>query len=200
MIRLFLVRHGNTFEADQVPTQVGAATDLPLTSTGRAQAQLLADHFKKINPVAIYSGSLKRQMETAEIIACGKKIINEPALTEIDYGPWEGLTSEEILAKWQNEYANWTKHSLWPENIFKGSLQNHLLKITKWLHLLRQKYSPGDSVIGITSNGLIRLFYSLVSENGMKPEDLKVKTGNFCELYLFPDSIKIKSWNKSSFK
>jgi broad specificity phosphatase PhoE len=206
-IRLILARHGNTFEDGQTPTQVGARTDLPLTLKGQAQAELISRHLltEKITPAAIYAGGLKRQTESAQIIADRLDIhqlqLYEPALTEIDYGAWEGLTSEEITNCWSNEYINWTEKGMWPEKIFGGKMQNHINQIELWLNLLRQTYVSGDTIVAITSNGLLRFFYSLQAEQWQQLKEkkqidsLKVKTGHFCELHLFPDSLKIISWN-----
>ena len=120
MIRLILARHGNTFEMGQTPIQVGARTDLPLTQQGRDQAEQIANflHRQGIKPAAIFAGALKRQTESAQII--GKQLgiqieLNQEALTEIDYGPWEGLTSEEIVKQWPHEYARWTEEGRWAE-------------------------------------------------------------------------------------
>lgn len=208
MIRLILLRHGNTFEAGQIPTQVGSRSDLPLTIQGCEQAE----HFSRylvaegISPKAIYAGTLKRQIKTAQIISKhlyieDKVHLNEIALTEIDYGAWEGLTSEEIHTKWPEQYDSWTTEAKWADGVFGGTLEKHLLGIKQFLDHLRKVYTSGDMVVAVTSNGLMRFFYSfqktewqhLVHERQM--EKLKVKTGHFCELHIFNDSIKIKSWN-----
>jgi broad specificity phosphatase PhoE len=208
-IRLILVRHGNTFEPGQTATQVGARTDLSLTDQGRNQAQYFAHYLasEQIYPHAIYAGALKRQIETAQILGShlqvGNKIqLHEPALTEIDYGPWEGLTSHEITQQWPNEYKAWTAQSQWPE-IFGSTQECHLSDIKKWLNELRSVHVAGETVIGVTSNGVIRFFYSFQDKEWQnlihthRMEDLKVKTGHFCELLLFKDSLQIKNWNKN---
>ncbi len=199
MIRLLLVRHGNTFEKGQTPTQVGARTDLHLTEQGRRQAQSFADYLSAnhIKPDAIYAGSLKRQIETAQILGSHH---HETALTEIDYGAWEGLTTEEITKQWPNEYHAWTTQAKWP-TIFGSTQENHLNAIKKWLEALRKKHASGQTIVGVTSNGVIRYFYSLQNRewqnliNSSRMEDLKVKTGHFCELLLTSDSLKAESWN-----
>ncbi len=207
-IHLILVRHGNTFEQGQTPTQVGVRTDLLLTDQGRNQAEYFARYLavKQIQPHAIYAGTLKRQIETAEILGGHFQVedkiqLHEPALTEIDYGPWEGLTAEEIREKWPNEYKAWTEQSKWPE-LFGNTQKNHLREIEKWLNELRSIHAAGETVVGVTSNGIIRFFYTfqekewenLIQTHRM--ETLKVKTGHFCELLLFKNSLQIKSWNK----
>ena len=62
MIRLILMRHGNTFEAGQTPVQVGTRTDLPLTAQGLAQAKEMLNYLtaEGISPEAIFAGKLKR--------------------------------------------------------------------------------------------------------------------------------------------
>ncbi len=187
MIRLILARHGNTFEKGETPTQVGARSDLPLTAEGRKQAEALAGC---LTPHVVYAGSLRRQIETAMLF--GKKHTLEPALTEIDYGLWEGLTTEEITDRWPEEYTQWTTKGIWQEGIFGGSLEEHQRKIANWLEFLRSTYKNGDTILGVTSNGIIRLFYPTTVEN---VEQLKVKTGHFCELNLLDNSVEVVSWN-----
>lgn len=186
MPKLILARHGNTFESGQTPTQVGAKSDLPLTAQGLKQAEAL----KFINPQAVYAGSLKRQIQSAMVVA--DAFIYEPALTEIDYGLWEGLTTEEIKARWSKEYEEWTQGGRWPENIFGGSLQSHLEAIDRWLDHLRATYKSGDTILAFSSNGIIRLFHPAPPANR---EEIKVKTGHFCIFELLPKSLEVFSWN-----
>ncbi len=191
MIRLILVRHGNTFEENQVPVQIGAGTDLPLTAHGRAQAEKMAQYLisEKIQPKAIYAGGLKRQTEFAKII-CGNfdlLFFSEPALTEIDYGAWEGLSLQQIGNLWPKEYTEWNEEGKWPEHLFRGTFQRHIDGVEAWLQFLRKKYASNDTVVAVSSNGLLRFFQS--------EKKLKVKTGHFCELYLFQDRLEINRWN-----
>jgi broad specificity phosphatase PhoE len=203
-IHLILARHGNTFEVGQPPLQVGVRTDLSLTAQGRIQAEQLAKFLTKTPLAALYAGTLKRQIETAQIITGSKETptyLDESALTEIDYGLWEGLTSEEISRRWPAEYNAWTSESKWAHGIFGRTLEDHMHDIEIWLDALRKKYNPGDTVVAVTSNGIIRLFYSFEEkwktlQESKQMEQLKVKTGHFCELLLFPDSLKVKNWNQ----
>lgn len=207
-IRLLLLRHGNTFEADQIPYQVGARSDLILTATGRAQAESFAQYVgsQGILPRAIYAGTLKRQTESALIL--GKRLqvedrihLNESALTELDYGPWEGLTAEKIARHWPKEYSDWTEQSIWPKGIFKGTFGETLRVIEDWVQQIRKLYVPGDIVLGVTSNGILRFFASLQKEEwsrlqrGREMDKIKVKTGHFCDLLLYESQLKIKRWN-----
>lgn len=190
MTRLILVRHGNTFESGQTPVQVGARTDLPLTAHGRVQAEEMAKHLVNecITPKAIFSGKLKRQLESANIIAgyFGLDVQDASALMEIDYGLWEGLTAKEIAAKWPKEYEEWTDQATWQNAIFQGTEAGHRQNLENWVKSLRNTYQ-GEAVVAITSNGLLRF---------LKNE--KVKTGHFCELQVLENAIRICSWNQTT--
>ena len=212
-IRLLLMRHGNTFETGQTPYQVGAQTDLALTAAGRAQAGAFARYLtsKKIDPKAIYAGSLKRQTESAAIIAASlsaenRTHLNESALMELDYGLWEGLDSQEILARWPKEFDDWTKQSIWPKAIFRGTFEEKLEAVEKWVQKMEKLYAPGDTVVGVTSNGTLRFFAFLEGERwnqlrmGLEMEKIKVKTGHFCDLLIYKDRLKIAAWDLEPFK
>lgn len=208
MIHLVLARHGNTFEKDQTPLQVGAKSDLPLTNQGCEQAKFLAQCFEKKGfiPSAVFSGNLQRQIQTAQIICDTLNLQNllntsVSALTEIDYGDWEGLDSKTIQSKWPLEYANWTESCVWPQQIFEGSIQDHIEKIQMWLQDLIKTYPSGSKILAISSNGIIRLFQALQKERWRKlceeksMEQIKVKTGHYCELTVDTQGIMITSWN-----
>ena len=208
MIRLFLLRHGNTFEKDETAKQIGSATDLPLTKKGCSQAELFLSFLKnkKISPKKIYSGNLLRQRQTAEILSKGlqmDRIIEENALMEIDYGLWEGLSSEKIKKQWPDEYKAWTEKAKWPEGIFQGSFENHKKLLKIWMDKLLKDHI-GD-IVAVSSNGIMRLFYSFIENEwnqlmeNAQMEKIKVKTGHFCEIHLDSD-VKIKRWNNNPEK
>ena len=191
MIRLILVRHGNTFEEGQVPVQVGSGMDLALTDRGKQQAELMARFLvrRQIQPDAIYAGNLKRQTEFGEIIAEHFKlpVQYEPALTEIDYGAWEGLSASQIEQLWPQEYKLWNEEAKWPHSLFRASEKYHLDLIDLWFSSLKKNFVLPKTIVAVTSNGILRF---LPKENKSK-----VKTGHFCELHLFDGSYEIKQWN-----
>ncbi len=208
-LSLFLLRHGNTFEAGETPVQVGAQTDIPLTSRGRAQARDVAAFFKQREeiPTHIYSGSLKRQVETAQIIAdelsCEERCSHgQAALDEIDYGLWEGLTAESIQEESPEAYRDWTEAAIWPENIFKGTLAEHLNSVKAFLNHLLDTHAPESNILLVSSNGVLRFFRAFEPDiwNAIcaqrRVEECKVKTGNYCTAILNAGpEIKVDRWN-----
>jgi len=104
MTRVYLVRHGET-EWNKL-SKVQGHTDIELSPKGLQQAKLLAERLMKENIDVIYSSSLKRAFKTAEIIAGYKKCILEKSdvYKEICYGPWEGMTINEIKERYNEHY------------------------------------------------------------------------------------------------
>jgi broad specificity phosphatase PhoE len=75
-------------------------TDVPLSPEGREQARLLAGALRSARFDVVYASDLARALETARIVAepHGLNVISDPRLREFDFGAWEGLTWDEIVA------------------------------------------------------------------------------------------------------
>ncbi|MGE3953818.1 MAG: histidine phosphatase family protein [Parachlamydiales bacterium] len=188
-MRLLLARHGNTFGPGDTPFQVGSKTDLPLVESGRAQAQALGEALCDLPIAAIYSGSLRRQRETAEIAARAMgytgELLTTEALNEIDYGPWEGKTGPELIEGWPEAYTEWQERGTWPKGLFGGSEGEVREGLEGWFAALKERY-PSDAVIlGVGSGGVIRL---------LDPERRKVSTGHLCD-FLLGSHLEVRSWN-----
>lgn len=208
-LRLMLLRHGNTFEAGEIPTQIGYKTDLPLTSKGNSQAKAFASHLIKqgLSPFSIYCGRLARQVQTAKIVHSifpkAHLLTQQEALDEIDYGRWEGLTATEIAQQWPQDYQNWCEQGVWPEHIFNRTKEQHLQLLEQWLAFVKENTPDDALVVAISSNGLIRLMLqfmptlwdSLVETRKM--DTYKVGTGHYCDLTLEGMIPMIHAWNVS---
>jgi broad specificity phosphatase PhoE len=96
---ILLVRHGETdWNRDR---RIQGHSDTPLNETGRAQARALAEKLAGEPIDAVYSSDLLRAHETARIVADGRNLdvtaIRD--LRERHFGTWEGLTDDEIFAR-----------------------------------------------------------------------------------------------------
>lgn len=98
-MRAIVVRHGNTFAPGQPPRRIGARSDCPLVDSGRAQAQVLARHFAGVAFDRCLVSPLRRTCETAAIIAPDLPLETADWLAEIDHGPDEGATEEQVAAR-----------------------------------------------------------------------------------------------------
>ncbi len=102
---ILLVRHGETDWNRE--RRVQGHTDRRLNETGLAQALALADELAGERIDAVYASDLARALETARAVAqpLGLPVEVVPELRERDFGTWEGLTDDEILARFPHARA-----------------------------------------------------------------------------------------------
>jgi probable phosphoglycerate mutase len=108
MTTIILVRHGQT-EWNRVERFRGRA-DVPLNEMGIKQAEATGKRIaEKWKPAAIYSSPLSRAVKTAEAIAkhFDLKVQIHPGLADIDYGDWQGLSPDEVCARWGEMLEKW---------------------------------------------------------------------------------------------
>jgi 2,3-bisphosphoglycerate-dependent phosphoglycerate mutase len=100
---LYIVRHGQTdWNAME---RIQGSIDTQLNEIGKKQAMALGEKLKVLSFDAIYSSTLTRAYQTAEIIAsfqlCSVK--TDFRLNEASYGCAEGIARSEFQKKFQNE-------------------------------------------------------------------------------------------------
>ena len=96
---IYLVRHGETDWNRQ--RRIQGSSDIPLNSTGRAQAKTTGELLASRTWNGIFASPLSRAMETARIIASeiGLEAPGTlPAVVERNYGDAEGRTASEVDA------------------------------------------------------------------------------------------------------
>ena len=99
-MELICVRHGRT--AWNAGRRFQGQTDIPLDDEGLAQAQALAAHLSAEHFDLALASDLARARVTAETILAEHAVALEltPHLREMHFGLWEGLTWDEIVARW----------------------------------------------------------------------------------------------------
>jgi probable phosphoglycerate mutase len=95
-----LLRHGQTEHTPE--RRFSGRNDLPLSRTGRAEAEAGAARAAELGIEVIVASPLRRTRETAEIVAAtlGLPIEFDDDLVELDFGDLEGLTFEEAATKY----------------------------------------------------------------------------------------------------
>lgn len=110
MTKLILIRHGQT--EWNLAGRYQGQSNVALSPDGIQQAQQLARNFPIDRLDAVYTSDLKRAAVTAAQLAerfqC--PLHPETALREMDFGDWEGLTYEQIAARWPEEVQNFFGH------------------------------------------------------------------------------------------
>ncbi|ESX84755.1 histidine phosphatase family protein [Mesorhizobium sp. LNJC405B00] len=205
-MKLILSRHGNTFEPGDKVVWVGRRTDLPLTAQGRRQALHLGNALRQSGVMlgGLYCGPLQRTRQYAEIIA--QRIGGTPLpivdsrLAEIDYGAWEGLSSQEIIAQFgREELEAWECSSTWPASLdWSPSEATFAHGVTAFVKHLARMEGEVSAVLAVTSNGVLRYFLRLASNTlkaKMEARGGKVATGHVCILEVRNGNCWVRAWN-----
>lgn len=103
--RLYLARHGETTASAEY-RYIGQ-TDVDITENGVEQMERLKHRLKDEEIHAFFSSDLIRARKGAEIIASchGIESVAYPEFREIHLGKWEGMTREEIMDRYPEEYT-----------------------------------------------------------------------------------------------
>ena len=194
MRRIFIIRHGNTFESSVAACRIGAGTDLPLVESGRAQADRHGRWFaaQNLGPCRIHSGPLQRARETASRMATAmdqRASGTLPWLDEIDHGPDEGRPEAEVLARiGAQAIADWDEKAI-PPNGWIADADN---RIAAW----KRCFADGGKGVDllVTSNGAARFALRAL---GLSPASLKLRTGAYGELTVAPDgTVTLRNWDQ----
>ena len=113
-LRLYLLRHGQT-AMSRANVFCGRGLDPALTAEGAAMADAFAAAYKTVKWTAIYASPLVRAVTTAAPLATavGLEVKQRDELAEIDYGAWDGLSTEVVDRDWHDEYERWTADPAW---------------------------------------------------------------------------------------
>jgi len=113
---VLLIRHGQT-DWNKIGRWQGH-TDIPLNDRGHQQARLLAHRLATWPISVIYTSDLKRAVQTADPLGAklGLVPIKEPALRERNGGFFQGLTREELQARFGEEWRRVRQDGLAPPN------------------------------------------------------------------------------------
>jgi phosphoserine phosphatase len=106
-LRLILLRHGET--AWNRERRFQGWQDVPLSPEGRVQAERTARALAESGATAVYASPLGRAQETAALIAKPHRlaVTSDAAFQEISFGAWEGLTPDEVQARFGALWAAW---------------------------------------------------------------------------------------------
>jgi probable phosphoglycerate mutase len=196
--RLYIVRHGNTFEHGEPPRRIGARTDLPLTATGLAQGEALGRHFAATGvrfTRALSSGLLRTTATAAAILGrqAAPPALEEAAfLAEIDHGPDENRDEAEVVARIGAAAVDaWDRDAVAPP----GWVVDREERIAAWRRLAAGT-APDATVLLSTSNGAAR--FALIGLGLTVPDaSLKLRTGAYGVIEIGLDGMaRLVDWDR----
>lgn len=155
-MKIYLVRHGLT-ESNKQKRYTGW-TDVDLSPEGVEQVEALAAGLSGEEITGLYSSDLRRAVKTAEIIGAGRGLKPEPSpqLREINFGVWEDLCYEEILASYEEELRRWYNDPFLCAPPGGEDLRQVFKRVRSFLDgLWRQENGKGTFVV-VSHGGAIR--------------------------------------------
>ncbi len=154
MVELILVRHGETEWNRNL--KIMGDLPIPLNDTGKRQVADLADYFSRGEFHTIYTSPMVRARETAEGFRGEREtpILDEPALAEINYGPWVGKTFAEV-----RDLPEFADYHLRPEEsqVPGGeSMKGVAERLDSFFERIREKHQ-GERVVAVSHADVIKI-------------------------------------------
>ena len=109
---IIFLRHGQA-ENNTKKILAGRSPGVNLTETGIEQAEQSGRMLKKLNISAIYSSSIDRAKQTADIVGkhCDLEVVIDDRLIELDMGKFTKMPYDEIFAKHGNVFLKFYEGS-----------------------------------------------------------------------------------------
>ncbi|WP_443076448.1 histidine phosphatase family protein [Streptomyces sp. TRM 70361] len=153
--RIVLWRHGQT--AWNLERRFQGTTDIELTETGLEQARRAARLLAALRPDAIIASDLRRAADTAAQLAAvtGLEVSHDEGLRETYAGVWQGLTHEEIVERYGEEYAAWKRGE--PVRRGGGELETEVAeRAAPVVERSADKLPDGGVLVVVSHGGTIR--------------------------------------------
>jgi alpha-ribazole phosphatase len=154
--RSYLMRHGEVANGGE--KRYNGHIDIDITAKGEEQMHRLARVLAGKPIIAVYSSDLIRSVKGATIISNSLGLSFTPLreLRERSVGKWEGLTAEEIKARFPDEYRAWRSDLLNyrpPGGECLMDVQNRILPAYRRLVTSH----PGEEIALLLHGGVNRL-------------------------------------------
>jgi broad specificity phosphatase PhoE len=171
MIRLILVRHGQTIK--NVKNEAQGHSDSHITPEGMLQIQKTRDFLKDMHIDAIICSNLARAIMSAEIIGAPhhiRPVISEE-LKELDWGEFDRYSTKELPEKWSRYFEDEKRKGVNREDIRPSKGENsfdHMKRIRCILDKIRENYKD-KTVLIVGHSGTNKVIIGLLRE--VDPEE-----------------------------
>jgi len=181
--RITLVRHGETEWNREGRLQ--GSQDIPLSEAGLRQAERIAQRLKHEPYHRVYSSTLQRAHKTAERIA---QAIGVPhhvhdQLHERPYGEVEGMTRDEILARYPDFWAQDAPPAPVPG---LETLEQLRERARKAVQEIADRH-PGENLLIVSHGGTINAFLHAISSGAYGTGINRLGNTSLTETTVHPD-------------
>lgn len=156
MIRLYLVRHGET--TANLEGIIQGHLDAPLTELGVKQAHAVAKRLANEKFAAAYASDSGRAAATAEIVAAGHSLPVETTslLREAHFGQAQGWTAAEFAEQFPDEYARWRSDSSTYRAPGGETVESMVSRCGEFIRQLEDKHGEGEHALVVAHNGSVK--------------------------------------------
>jgi len=166
MINFVLLRHGETNWNHERRFQ--GSLDSPLTAKGKKRIKNFVKELKLYQPEHIFSSTLNRCKESANLIAkpLKKRLKMDKRLNELAFGEWEGRTADELIKAKDSAYCKWYKgQTVTPKG--GESITSLEKRIGSFINHCRKNYDD-QKILIVTHGGSIRMFLKILLQLNRK--------------------------------
>ncbi|WP_414896458.1 histidine phosphatase family protein [Roseateles sp.] len=139
-------------------------TDIGLSELGAAQARLLGQALSELPVAAIYASDLLRAQQTAQAVAAAQvhqqanPLRLDPQLRERSFGCFEGLTWEQIKARWPSQSEQWRRRDADFGAEGGETLADFYQRSVAALTRIASRH-PGQTIVIVTHGGVLDCLY-----------------------------------------
>ena len=153
---LVLLRHGRTEWNHEGRLQ--GQREVGLDATGHDQARRTAPAIAVLHPTLLWSSDLQRTRQTVAPIAqaCGLEPVFDARLREFGFGPYEGLSHEELREHDPASYDALRRGDY--DQVAHAESQEHVAtRMVAAITDLRDALEPGETGVAVSHGAAIRL-------------------------------------------
>lgn len=162
-MRIYLVRHGQTDW--NLEKRMQGREDVPLNTTGRAQAEKLRDKIRDLEFDVVYASPLKRAAETAEIAVGDRyEIIYDERLVERSFGEFEGKVCEIRAQPVEGMDIDDISLEEIPGKV--ETVKSIVARAEDFMDFLRQKHDSDAEILVVGHGAMSKAFDWILSEHG----------------------------------
>ncbi|WP_318014124.1 histidine phosphatase family protein [Paucibacter sp. TC2R-5] len=199
--QILAIRHGET-EWNRVK-RIQGHTDIALSEIGLAQARLLGLALQEQPIAAIYTSDLQRARQTAKAVAdrashASLHLRLDAHLRERNFGVFEGLTWEEIAARWPEQSERWRKRDAEFGAQGGETLGEFYRRSIAALTGIALQH-PGQTIVVLTHGGVLDCLYRAATGLDLQaPRSWVLGNAAINRLLFTPAGFSLIGWNDAS--
>ena len=192
--RIIAIRHGET--EWNVDTRIQGHLDIPLSATGRWQAERLSNALSDEPLKAIYASDLTRAWETAQYVARSHviKVTPEEGLRERHFGDFEGKTFAEIEATLPEQSLRWRKRDPHFAPVGGETLVALRTRVLEAASRLAARH-PGEQIALVGHGGVMDVLYRAATRLDIQaPRTWELGNAAINRLLWTPEGFTLVGW------